>query len=652
MPEMDGFETASLIHQHPRYEKTPIIFVTGVHVTDLDRLKGYKLGAFDYVYVPVVPEILRAKVSVLVELYHKRRELQQLNNDLAQANVALADANSALHREKERELSKLNSSLQSANDALSQTNQQLQAETAQRQATQDALERSAAILRAINENTQVLIFAKDSDGRVIMANPAALQAIGKSLDDVIGKTDREFLDSVDSAVAIMQNDRHVINSGHAAVFEETIDWPNGRRIYLSTKSPNQAAGRKSLGIISVSVDITEQKSIESTLMQADRRKDEFLAMLAHELRNPLAPLRMVAEMMGPADRLSMRHDEMLQIMRHQVQVLIRLVDDLMEVSRITRGKILLQRRIVDLREIIRDAVEISRPLIDSGRHELTVRLPPTPLLVDVDEIRIAQVVANLLNNAAKYTPDGGHITIDVGAAGGQAVVSVQDNGIGISPELLPELFDLFVQGEVVSTRAKGGLGIGLALVRDLIRLHGGDAFARSDGLGRGSEFSIHIPMSADIGMATDDPARSSPLVSDEPLRERVLIVDDNESACRAVKMALEMMGANTLVTHDGPSALQRLEEFQPTLVLLDLGLPGMDGHELARRIRKLVTIAQPRLVAVTGWGHEQVRAASREAGIDEHLVKPIGVKDVERLLQRLASSDRDGQIRQAGAHHS
>jgi PAS domain S-box-containing protein len=643
MPEMDGFETASLIHQHPRYEKTPIIFVTGVHVTDLDRLKGYKLGAFDYVYVPVVPEILRAKVSVLVELYNKRRELEQVNRDLEQANVALADANSALHREKEHELGRLNTSLQSANDALTETNQQLQSETAQRRATQDALERSAAILRAINENTQVLVFAKDADGCVIMANPAALQAIGKPLDEVLGKTDREFLASVESAAAIMANDRSVINSSHAAVFEETIDWPSGRRIYLSTKSPNQDGGGKAQGIISVLVDITDQKNVEIALKQTDRRKDEFLAMLAHELRNPLAPLRMVAEMMGPSDKLSIRHDEMLQIMRHQVQVLIRLVDDLMEVSRITRGKILLQPRVVDLRKIIRDAVEISRPLIDAGKHDLAIELPASPLLVEVDEIRIAQVIANLLNNAAKYTPDGGHIRIEVGAESGHAVVSVRDDGIGISPELLPELFNLFVQGEVVSTRAKGGLGIGLALVRDLIKLHGGDAFARSDGAGRGSEFSVHIPVSVRAAAGLDE-SQSTPPASPQPVGERVLIVDDNESACRAVRMALELMGASTLVTHDGPSALQRLEEFQPTLVLLDLGLPGMDGHELARRIRKVETIAQPRLVAVTGWGHDQVRAASREAGIDEHLVKPIGIKDVEGVLQRLKSPAVRGAV--------
>jgi PAS domain S-box-containing protein len=638
MPEMDGYETASLIHQHPRYEKTPIIFVTGVHVTDFDCLKGYTLGAFDYVYVPVIPEILRAKVSVLVELYDKRRELQQLNGDLAEANAALADANSNLHKEKEHELSRLNKSLQHANDALVAINRQLHAETDQRRAAQDALEHNAAVLRAVNENTQVLIFAKDAEGRVIMANPAAVHAIGKPLDEVLGKTDREFLDSVESASAIMDNDHHVINSGRAGVFEEVIDWPHGRRTYLSTKSPNWDAGGNSLGIISVSVDITDQKNIEHALKQADRRKDEFLAMLAHELRNPLAPLRMVAEMMGPLDKLSARHDEMLQIMRHQVLLMIRLVDDLMEVSRITRGKILLQKRNADLRKVIRDAVEISRPLIDAGHHELELRLPLSPLLVEVDEIRIAQVIANLLNNAAKYTPDGGLIMVEAGSIDGKARVSVQDNGIGIPSTLLPELFNLFVQGDVVTTRAKGGLGIGLALVRDLVKLHGGDALARSDGVGRGSEFSILLPMSTQAATTSEGSLEPMAFVPSAEGPERVLIVDDNESACLAVKMALELLGADTVVAHDGPSALLRLEEFHPTLVLLDLGLPGMDGHELARRIRKVVSIAQPRLVAVTGWGHEQVRTASREAGIDEHLVKPIGIQDIERLLQRLKAA--------------
>jgi len=483
MPEMDGFETASLIHQHPRYEKTPIIFVTGVHVTDMDRLRGYKLGAFDYVYIPVVPEILRAKVAVLVELYDKRRELQHLNDELAETNAALAQANQALVTEKERELNKLNASLQSANDAL---------------------------------------------------------------------------------------------------------------------------------------------------RQADRRKDEFLAMLAHELRNPLAPLRMVADMMGPSDSVAPKHDEMLQIMRHQVQVMIRLVDDLMDVSRVTRGKILLQRRPADLRDIIRDAVEISRPLIDGGKHELALHLPPTPLMVNVDAVRIAQVVANVLNNAAKYTPDGGRISIEAEAEDGSAVVRVRDNGIGMPPDLIPDLFNLFVQGDVQSSRAKGGLGIGLSLVRDLVKLHDGDVSATSAGVGRGSLFSIRLPIFTGVDTRK---TREAPTPTTSALvHKRVLIVDDNESACAAVKFAVEMLGAEALGVHDAHTALQRIGEFRPTIVFLDLGLPGMDGHELAREIRRNGSLVQPRLVAITGWGHEQVRVLSREAGIDEHLVKPIGIKDVERLL--------------------
>ncbi len=483
MPDMDGFETASLIHQHPRHENTPIIFVTGVHVTDLDRLKGYQLGAFDYVYVPVVPEILRAKVSVLVELYDKRRELQTLNAELERTNAALAEANEALLKEKDRELNKLNVSLQTANDAL---------------------------------------------------------------------------------------------------------------------------------------------------RQADQRKDEFLAMLAHELRNPLAPLRMVADMMGPSDNLSSRHDEMLQIMRHQVQVMVRLVDDLMEVSRVTRGKILLKRNVADLRDIIRDAVEISRPLIEAGKHRLELALPQRPLMVEVDTVRIAQVFANLLNNAAKYTPDGGHIWIEAVADRGSAIVRVRDDGIGMRSESIPDLFNLFVQGEVQSSRAKGGLGIGLSLVRELVKLHGGDTSASSDGIGKGSVFVVRLPLSA--GAAEPASEAPPPSASGALMHKRVLIVDDNESACEAVKFAVEMLGAEALGVYDALSALQQIDQFQPSIVFLDLGLPGMDGHELAREIRRKESLVQPRLVAITGWGHERVRTASREAGIDEHLVKPIGFKDVERLL--------------------
>ena len=357
-------------------------------------------------------------------------------------------------------------------------------------------------------------------------------------------------------------------------------------------------------------------------------------MLAHELRNPLAPLRMVAEVDGnPTENLSPRHDEMLQIMRHQIQMMIRLVDDLMEVSRINRGKILLQRRVADFREIIRDAVEISRPLIDSGKHELSIRLPASELMVEVDPVRIAQVVANLLNNAAKYTPDGGLIAVEADAENGFAVVRVRDNGIGIPTDLIPELFKLFVQGEVVSSRAKGGLGIGLALVRDLVNLHDGEVVASSDGPGKGSQFVVRLPMSVRSAASAEPRGTAAGNAAYErSMHKRVLIVDDNESACEAVRIAVEMLGADALVTHDGQSALQRIEQFQPTIVFLDLGLPGMDGHELAREIRKKTSLPQPTLVAITGWGHEQVRVASRHAGIDEHLVKPIGIKDIERLL--------------------
>ena len=241
------------------------------------------------------------------------------------------------------------------------------------------------------------------------------------------------------------------------------------------------------------------------------------------------------------------------------------------------------------------------------------------------------MVANLLNNAAKYTPDGGRIVVEADAEDGCAVVRVRDNGIGIPTDLIPELFKLFVQGEVVSSRAKGGLGIGLALVRDLVNLHDGDVFASSDGLGKGSQFVVRLPMSAGkITPAVTEQRALEPVQA--LMHKRVLIVDDNESACEAVRIAVEMLGATAMVAHDGFSALQHLEQFQPTIVFLDLGLPGMDGHELAREIRKKTTLPQPTLVAITGWGHEQVRVASQQAGIDEHLVKPIGVKDIERLL--------------------
>jgi len=517
MPGMDGFETAELIHQHPRFEKTPIIFVTAHHVTDLDKLKGYSLGAVDYVYVPVVPEILRSKVSVLVELHQRRRELQQLNETLERANADLAAANSTLAAEKSRELERMNVTLALANAELAETNASLQTQ------------------------------------------------------------------------------------------------------------------------------IEQKRRLEETLREVDQRKDEFLAMLAHELRNPLAPILNVVQIM----RLRAPHEPEIawcrDVVERQTEHLVRLVDDLLDVSRITQGKIKLQKSTIDLADVVTRAVETARPLIDSKGHKLTVEMRERPFRLDGDATRLAQVVGNLLNNAAKYTESQGQIALCVERArrddgGADAVIRVKDDGVGIPPEMLGKVFDLFTQGERTLDQAQGGLGIGLALVRRLVEMHGGSVCAKSDGPGAGSEFVVTLPLLADPP-ATDAAPPADASDAADAMGRRVLVVDDNRDSARTMTLLLEKMGNHVQTAYDGPEAVAAAVAFAPDIVLLDIGLPTFDGYEAARQIRGRVNGRPISLVALTGWGQDEDRRRSKDAGFDHHVVKPVDRKTLRRLFERIAAEN-------------
>ena len=510
MPGMDGFETATLIHEHPRFEKTPIIFVTGVHVTELDRLKGYKLGAVDYVYIPVVPEILRSKVSVLVELHLQRRELQTLNRSLEEANRRLELANTNLQEEKTRELESLNQTLKRANTDLEHTNRVLQSEVSERARAQDALK------------------------------------------------------------------------------------------------------------------------------EADRHKDEFLAVLAHELRNPLAPIRNAVEIM----RRSALTDPQLawsrDVIERQVKHLTRLVDDLLDVSRITRGNINLSREPVAVTTIVARAIETIQPLIAEQRHELTLDVPEEGLEVEGDLTRLTQVLGNLLNNAAKYTDPGGSIALGVRRVGTDVDIRVRDNGIGIPPELLPRLFQLFTQVDGAAHRAQGGLGIGLALVRQLIQMHGGSVTAYSQGPGHGSEFLIRLPLRMRGGR--DVPLPEVPAAEPTQRGHRILLADDNRDALDSLATLLQCDGHEVHTAGDGAEALEVAAECHPDVVLLDIGMPKLDGYEVARRIRAEPWGKKAVLIALTGWGQDEDRRRSREVGFDSHLVKPLDPEALSTLLARLPAA--------------
>lgn len=377
------------------------------------------------------------------------------------------------------------------------------------------------------------------------------------------------------------------------------------------------------------------------LRESDRRKDAFLATLAHELRNPLAPIRNALEILQASDLAAPAAIQAREMMTRQLAHLVRLVDDLLEVSRITHGKIELRKEQVELASVIASAVETVGPLIDEARQRLEVSLPQQPLWLDGDPIRLSQIFGNLLNNAIKYTDAGQEIRIEVSTHNGDVLVSVQDTGAGIPAELLPRVFDMFSQGDPNPSRVQGGLGIGLSLVRKLVELHGGRVEARSAGPGRGSELVVLLPLAHHEGDArpTEHPIPAPSVSAGLSKPCRILIVDDNRDAANSLAMLLEIKGAEVEVTYDGASALEALERKPSDIVILDIGMPGMDGHEVARRIRARPEYRQISLIAMTGLGEESDRNRSLKAGFDRHLVKPISFDALDAILYQLMSRD-------------
>jgi two-component system, sensor histidine kinase len=368
--------------------------------------------------------------------------------------------------------------------------------------------------------------------------------------------------------------------------------------------------------------------IES-LRVADQRKDEFLATLAHELRNPLAPIRTGLELMArlPAD--GARREAVMAMMDRQLNQLLRLIDDLLEIARISTGKLVLQRERLDMRHIVETALEACAPLVSRGGHRLTVRMCEQPLWVDGDPARLAQSLSNLLNNAAKYTPDGGRITITLASEGGQAVLTVEDTGVGLPADMIGRVFDMFAQVNRSLDRAQGGLGIGLALVKSLVGLHGGQVSASSPGPGLGSTFTIRLPLLEAPAAVPQPPAADMP----EPAAPlRVLVVDDNQDAAESLAALLALAGHHVRVAHGGQEALDTAPDFMPHAVFCDLGMPGMDGHEFARRLRRDGRFATTLLIALTGWGAEEDQRRSRAAGFDRHLTKPASAAALAALL--------------------
>jgi signal transduction histidine kinase/CheY-like chemotaxis protein len=623
MPGMDGLETAALIRQRKRSAHTPIIFVTAF-ADDVRAAQGYAHGAVDYILAPVVPEVLRAKVKVFVDLYRMTRQVKRQ----AEERVALAEE-------------------RSRREAAEEGNRRL-----------EFLARAGAVLgqsldfdRTIADAAQLSVPDLADAAAVVLAGPA-----GGAAPAVVARAAKDDVD-VDMAADLPPDLAEIVGRAFAtgttqSACPHSVAMPlttGGRPVAVLVLSrtdperpftPADVAAAETLA--SRAAIALENARLYREVQHADRQKNEFLSMLAHELRNPLAPIRNAVAILR-----TMRDDpSALQwaggVIDRQVGHLVRLVDDLLDVSRITRGKIRLQRKLVDVADVVALAVEASRPEIDARGHHLDVTLPDGPLRVNGDAARLAQVVTNLLNNAAKFSEPGGRVWLTVESADkahGQAevVLRVRDTGIGIPADMLPGVFELFTQGDHSLDRSEGGLGIGLTLVRRLVELHNGSVTAVSEGLGRGSEFTVRLPVVVNGARLTASDTVHPQCSGHRPPSMRVLVVDDNVDGAVSLARLLKLSGHDVRLAYDGPTALVAADEFRPNAILLDIGLPGMDGFEVARRLRRQQSNQELILVAVTGYGRDEDRARSHEAGFDHHLVKPVDVDILRNLLVPKAS---------------
>jgi PAS domain S-box-containing protein len=504
---------------------------------------------------------------------------------------------------------------------------------ARRQA-EAALRESDGRFRVLAEVAPALIFQLDAEGKVVYVNRRGLDMVGLEPGATQDRCWGALLHPDDVA-------RYVARVKEAIAartpFQERVRARarDGRwHWFESHGAPLLGADGGYRGHVGISIDITESVEAEHALREADRRKDEFLATLAHELRNPLAPISNAVHLLRRPDGRRTA-DRMVEMVGRQVRQIVRLVDDLMDVSRITQGKLELRREALSLAEILSMAIETSMPAIEAGRHELTVSLPEEILILEADKVRLTQVFGNMLNNAARYTDRGGHIWVNAWLEGRQVVVSVRDTGIGIPAAKLPRVFEMFSQAHRDSARGQAGLGIGLTMVRSLVELHGGSVEARSEGPGRGSEFLVRLPLAGRAAPAEThhDDAGGAPLGG-----RRLLVVDDNGDAAESLALLLNSAGAEVRTARDGPSGLALAGEFAPHAVLLDLGMPGMDGFEVARRLRADVRQAGLTIVALTSWGQGEDRRRTREAGFDHHLTKPVDVDQLFDILARVPAT--------------
>ncbi|HYH65070.1 MAG TPA: ATP-binding protein, partial [Urbifossiella sp.] len=504
-----------------------------------------------------------------------------------------------------------------------------------RRLAQEALRQQEQRFTRFMDHLPGLAWIKDLQGHYVYANDAAATAFNVPPADLYGKTDDEVFPPA-TAAQFKEHDRRALASGTGVQVIETLADAGGvLRHSLVSKFPIPGPDGRAALVGGMAIDVTDRLRAEEALREADRRKDEFLATLAHELRNPLSPVRNALHILKQPGVDAAAAGRLREMMERQVGHMARMVEDLLDVSRITRGKVELRKEVVDLAAVVASTLEATRPLVADRRQELTVDLPAEPVRLEADPARLEQVLANLLNNAVKYTDPGGRVWLTARREGGEVVLRVRDTGAGIAADMLPRIFEPFVQADRVLHQSQGGLGIGLTLVRRLVEMHGGSVTAHSDGPGKGSEFVVRLPLGKEEGGRRKEEPESAPVPPSSfplPPSRSVLVVDDNVDAAESLALLLRMKGHEVRVAHDGLAALAAVEAAPPDLVLLDIGMPGMDGYEVARRLRERPGLEHLPLVAMTGWSQDEDRRRSREAGFDHHLVKPVEPAVLYQLL--------------------
>jgi PAS domain S-box-containing protein len=522
-----------------------------------------------------------------------------------------------------------------------------------------ALAESEALYRAIGESIPFGAWICEPNGNIRYLSDSFLQMTGMAFDECIHAawTSRVHPEDLQP---ILDHWRYCVKAECFWDYEYRIRGADGAyRCILSRGVPIRSAEGKVTAWAGMNLDITEMRQLQDALIRkteeltaADRQKDEFLATLAHELRNPLAPIMSAVQILHRTGGAGPQYAWARDVIERQTKHLTRLVDDLLDVSRISRGKVILNKQPLELATIVNHAMETSRPLIQAHGHSISLSLPSQPVWIEGDLIRIAQVVSNLLNNAAKYSEPNRQVWLTATTENGQAVIRVRDAGVGISPEVLPHIFDLFAQADRSLDRAKGGLGIGLSLVKQLVDLHGGSVEAKSEGIGKGAEFIVRLPLLSDIPseqpMATQTPDNDT----EQRAVKRVLVIDDNVDVVEGLSLLLELEGCEVERAADGLTALTIAQRFAPDVVLLDIGMPVMDGCEVAQKLRAMPQTRQALLIAVSGYGQDQDRYRCMMAGFDHHFTKPVRLEDITLAIaeHRMANPDTGSPIKTSSCH--